>query len=423
MNRWSIVIGAIIVQLCLGAIYAWSVFVNPLKEAYKFSTTETQIIFSLGLASFALTMIFAGRLQDRKGPRIVATLGGAVLGLGYLIGSMSAGSFLIIALGVGVIGGAGIGLGYVCPIAACVKWFPDKRGLVTGLAVAGFGAGAWVFSQVATMLMAAEGVLNTFMYLGVIFAVAVIAGAQLLRNPPAGWKPSGYNPPAAKAQSKEDYSWREMVSTRQFWMLWIMFVFGALAGLMVIGILKPFGVVSGLTAAVAGSAVGILAIFNGAGRITWGVLSDKIGRNKSMSLMFLLQGVMMLALMQMGGSELALALAAAWVGFNFGGNFALFPSATADYFGTKNLGMNYGFVFTSYGVAGIVGPLLGGMVFDATGSYLWAFIPAGILCLIAAGLAFFLKAPGHKTAVESKPAKAKQAAKAPKAKRKPARKK
>ena len=385
--------GAIIVQLCLGAIYAWSVFVNPLKETYGFTTTETQIIFSLGLASFAATMIFAGRWQDKKGPRIVATLGGVVLGIGYIMGGMSGGSFMIIALGVGIIGGAGIGLGYVCPIAACVKWFPDKRGLVTGLAVAGFGAGAWIFSALSDMFIKSSGVLSAFIYLGIIFAAFVVIGAQLLRNPPPGWSPKGWKAAAKKVSKKTDFSGKEMLRTRQFWMLWVMFVCGALAGLMVIGILKPFGVTAGLSAAVAGSAVGVLALFNGAGRITWGVLSDKIGRNRAMSMMFVLQGVMMLFLMQMGGSELTLAAAAAWVGFNFGGNFALFPSATADYFGTKNLGMNYGLVFTSYGVAGIVGPLLGGMVFDMTGSYLWAFMPAGVLCLFAACLAFLLRPP------------------------------
>lgn len=250
-----------------------------------------------------------------------------------------------------------------------------------------------MFAQLGEVFISSSGVLIAFTYLGLIFTVLVVVGAQLLKNPLEGWKPAGWNPPAKKAKTKKDYEWREMVRTPQFWMMWTMFVCGALAGLMVIGILKPFGVVSGLSAAVAGSAVGLLALFNGAGRITWGILSDKIGRNRAMSAMFALQGVMMLALVQMGGSEMTLALAAAWVGFNFGGNFALFPSATADYFGTKHLGINYGFVFTSYGVAGILGPLLGGMVFDATGSYLWAFIPAGVLCLAAAGLAMLIKPP------------------------------
>ncbi|MBM3309092.1 MAG: OFA family MFS transporter [Candidatus Altiarchaeales archaeon] len=408
-NRWLIVVGALIVQLCLGAIYSWSIFVEPLKKAYSYSTTQTQIIFSLALASFALTMIFAGKWQDRKGPRIVATAGGLVLGLGYILAKYSGGDFLLLTLSVGLIGGAGIGLGYVCPIAACVKWFPDKRGMVTGLAVAGFGAGAWVFSKVGAEFIQSYGVLQAFFYLGLVFLVAVVLGAQLLKNPPEGWKPDGCSSPRdesmirgkpseqKKSKGKsEDYNWREMLKTKQFWILWIMFIFSATSGLMVIGILKPFGLFSGLDAATAGTAVGVLALFNGAGRITWGAVSDKLGRNKTMSLMFLLQAGMMFILLKMGSSGLLLAIASAWVGFNFGGNFALFPSATADYFGTKNVGVNYGFVFTAYGVAGILGPILGGKVFDLTGSYLWAFIPTGTLCLIAAVLALKLKNPHHK---------------------------
>ena len=260
-NRWLVVAGALIIQVCLGAIYSWSVFVNPLKEVFSYTTTQTQIIFSLALATFALVMIFAGRLQDRKGPRIVATFGGIVLGAGYLLASFTGGSFPLVAFTVGVIGGAGIGLAYVCPIAACVKWFPDMRGMVTGMAVAGFGAGAWLFAKVASGFINDFGVLTAFLYLGVIFMVSVVLGAQLLRNPPAGWKPIGWNPPESRSNvsSAEDYEWREMVKTTQFWMLWIMFMSGAAAGLLVIGILKPYGIHSGMSTAAAANAVGILA--------------------------------------------------------------------------------------------------------------------------------------------------------------------
>lgn len=393
--RWFVVAGALIIQICLGAIYSWSVFVIPLKEVFSFTTTQTQMIFSLALAAFSLVMIYAGRLQDRKGPRLVATLGGVVLGAGYLLASFSGGSFLLLALTVGIIGGAGIGLAYVCPIAACVKWFPDKRGLVTGLAVAGFGAGAWLFAKIASNFIDAYGLSTAFMYLGAIFTVAVVLGAQLLRNPPAEWKLAGWNPPESKlsAASAADFEWRDMVRCKQFWMLWIMFVFGAAAGLLVIGILKPYGLHSGLSAAAAANAVGVLALFNGAGRIVWGMVSDLIGRRNAMTLMFLLQGVMMLALIEMGSTEMTLSIAAAWVGFNFGGNLALFPATTADFFGTRHVGINYGLMFTAYGVAGIAGPILAGSVFDMTGSYLWAFIPAGAACLVAAGISLGLKSP------------------------------
>jgi len=397
-NRWFIVIGALIIQLCLGAIYSWSVFVNPLKEDYGFTTTQTQIIFSVALATFAVVMVFAGRCQDKVGPKKVAIVGGILLGLGYILARFTNGSFSGLLLTIGLMGGAGIGFGYVCPIAALIKWFPDKRGLITGLAVAGFGAGAWIFGQLASYLITSIGLIATFFILGIIFLVAVVVGALFLKNPPAGWVPEGWKATVAanKKVKKIDFTWQDMIKTPSFWMLWIMFTFGAAAGLMVIGILKPFGVYSGLSAAVAGSAVGLLALFNGAGRIIWGTLSDKLGRSKAMMLMFILQGAMMLILIKMGSSALLLSIAAAWVGFNFGGNFALFPSATADYFGTKNVGVNYGLVFTSYGVAGIVGPILGGKVFDLTGSYMYAFIPSGIACIIAAIIALVLKGPKNK---------------------------
>jgi OFA family oxalate/formate antiporter-like MFS transporter len=342
-------------------------------------------------------------MAGQERPRLVATAGGVVLGLGYILAGFTGGSFPLIVLTVGIIGGAGIGFGYVCPIAACVKWFPDKRGLVTGLAVAGFGAGAWLFQQLASSLIVSHGILSTFMYLGVIFLIAVVLGAQILSNPPEGWKPAGWNQPELKSKAavKKDFEWRDMLRTRQFWMLWLMFVFGAAAGLMVIGNLKPFGaqqmMLGGLNKEkaleVAGTAVGVLALFNGAGRIVWGAVSDRLGRRNAMTLMFLLQGVMMLYLMNMGSTKLTLTIAAAWVGFNFGGNFALFPSTTADYFGTKNVGVNYGFVFTAYGVAGVLGPILGGGVFDMTGSYLLAFIPSGVMCLLGVGISLMIKKP------------------------------
>ena len=309
----------------------------------------------------------------------------------YILARFSNGSFLGLVGSIGILGGAGIGFGYVCPIAALIKWFPDKRGLITGLAVAGFGAGAWIFAQLASSLIVSVGLNATYFMLGIIFLVAVVFGALFLKNPPADWKPKGFKVKTQAKKAAKEYSWNEIVKTKQFWLLWLMFMFGATAGLMVIGILKPFGVSSGLTAAIAGSAVGILALFNGAGRIIWGWLSDKLSRTNAMFLMFLLQGIMMLILVNMGSTALLLGAAAAFVGFNFGGNFALFPSATADFFGTKNIGVNYALVFTSYGVAGIVGPILGGRAFDLTGSYLYAFIPAGIACLIAAVLSFFAK--------------------------------
>jgi len=401
-NRWLVVIGALLIQLCLGAIYAWGAFTGALQDPegpFKYSAAQTSWIFSAGLASFAVVMILAGRLQDKYGPRIVAMAGGLVLGAGYIIAGFTGTSFALMLIFIGIVGGAGIGLGYVCPIAACVKWFPDMKGLITGLAVAGFGAGAFIFVKLAGAwmhLIANHGVNETFLIFGIIFAVSVIIGSLLLSNPPAGWKPAGWEPPknedgSAKAQVA-DLTQGQAVRTPQFWMIWLAFVFSAGCGLMVIKCLKNFGVFEGgLTTAAAGSALGLLALFNGLGRVVWGTLSHKLTARGAVILMCVLQGLMMFLLLKMGSSAATLAVAACWIGFNFGGNFALFPLLTLENFGSKNLGANYGAVFTSYGVGGILGPVMAGMVWDSMGTFKTAFVIAAIACLIAAGLALVLK--------------------------------
>jgi len=401
-NRWLVVVGALLIQLCLGAIYAWGAFTGALQDPegpFKYTATQTSWIFSAGLATFAIVMILAGRLQDKYGPRIIAIIGGVILGAGYIIAGFTGTSFALMLFFIGIVGGAGIGMGYVCPIAACVKWFPDMKGLITGLAVAGFGAGAFIFVKLAGTwmdLIATQGVNGTFLIFGIIFLVSVVVGAMLLSNPPAGWKPAGWEPPvntdgSAKATVK-NLTQGEAVMTPQFWMIWLAFVFSAGCGLMVIKCLKNFGVFEGgLTPAVAGSALGLLALFNGLGRVVWGTVSHKLSAKGSVILMCVLHGAMMFVLLKMGSSSVTLAVAACWIGFNFGGNFALFPLLTLENFGAKNLGANYGAVFTSYGVGGILGPYLAGRVWDTMGTFSTAFIVAAIACLVAAGLAFMLK--------------------------------
>lgn len=397
-NRWFIVAGSLVIQLCLGSLYAWSIFVNPLKHQYGYTTTQTQSIFSLSLASYAISMIFAGRLQDQIGPRKTALIGSVLFASGYILCSYTGGSYTGILVTIGIIAGSGIGFCYVCPISALIKWFPDMRGFITGLGVAGFGAGAGLFVKLVYYFIDSAGVMRAFLYLGIIFLVSCIPSSFLLSNPPDGWVPAGWLP--EKKQSlklSREFSWREMTATYSFWLLWMMFIAGAGAGLLVIGNLKPFGLSNGISAAAAGSAVGILAIFNGFGRIAWGTISDKIGRTNAMCFMFAFQAIMMFSLAAMGYKPLHLSIAASCIGFNFGGIFALFPAATADFFGTKNLGINYAFVFSAYGIAGIIGPILGGKMFDLTGSYLYAFIPAGVMCIFASISALITKHPVYQS--------------------------
>jgi MFS transporter, OFA family, oxalate/formate antiporter len=425
MNRWLVVLGAILIQLALGAIYAWSVFTPNLKEApYKFTAEDTQWIFGIELAAFALVMIVAGRMQAKFPPRYVAALGGIVMGLGYVGASFVGTSFWGHLVCIGLVGGAGIGLGYVVPIACGVKWFPDKKGLVSGLSVAGFGFGALIWVQLAggwghlieRLGGANGGVANVFFYYGIAFAVLVLIGSIWMVNPPAGYKPEGWVPPqpaGGSAAGTLDLTSGEMLRTPQFYALWSMFLAGAMAGLMVIGCIKLFGIAalqdSGMAKAQASDAAGFamgvfFAICNGLGRILWGMASDKLGRKVSLAAMFTLQGIVMLAFYQMGFRTETLYVGAAVIGFNFGGTLALFPAATADFFGNKTVGMNYGWMFTAYGLGGIVGPYLGGRfgkLADHSGKVSdWStpFIIAGIACLVAAAAALVLKAPSRKHA-------------------------
>ena len=408
-NRNLVILGAIIVQLCLGSIYAWSFFQTALREgAYLWPSLYTQLPFAAGLASFALFMIFAGRWQDRVGPRKVATIGGILLGVGYIsaffVDMVAGGDALIgtiyLVITYGIIGGAGIGFAYVCPIAALVKWFPDKKGTITGIAVAGFGAGALVFGWVETFLLTFFDVPTTLnigmpmLILGVVYLVLVVLGAQVLTNPPEGWLPVGFTPAATTADGKGlDIMPGQMIKSSTFWLLWLMFVFAATAGLMTIGNVKSASLaIDPTTNAVL--LVGVMSILNALGRIVWGATSDKIGRENTMIIMFSILAVGMFAFAWMSTiaiSWLAVMGIASLIGFCFGGNFALFPSATADFFGSKNVGKNYGVMFTAYGIAGITGAFVAGPIVDATGSYFMAFVVTGVLAIIAILFTLVLK--------------------------------
>lgn len=450
-NRWFVVLGALIIQVSLGAVYIWSVFQTPLlthfpswKESHV--TWPAQVI----LACFALAVIVAGRIQDKIGPRPVAITGGLLLGLGLILARFTANfppstALVWLILTYSVLGGLGIGAAYVCPIATCVKWFPDKRGLITGLAVAGFGAGAFFFAPLAKALISGGpyqllgknifslpqvGLFNTFLVLGIIFLFTITGGALFLKNPDPGYRPAGWNPPVKKEnepQLKVDFTPREMLGTWQFKLLWAVYLSGCAAGLLVIMKASPIwqsfaltNLTSGLDSsgfnqiATAGAlAVSILAIFNSLGRIIWGKISDGAGRKNTLMAMFLICGVTMLFLNQMKEYHLFL-VGISLIGLCFGGFLAVFPAVTADYFGTKHYGANYGWMFTAYGAGGLLGPYLAaalmktgaivriksfrpgeeGTVKTLTiGDYRLAFIVAGLLCLISAIALILLKKP------------------------------
>jgi OFA family oxalate/formate antiporter-like MFS transporter len=457
-NRWLIVVGAILVQLCLGAVYAWSVFRDPIRDLLNVKLAQAQLPFSFVLIFFALATVLGGKLQDRLGPRIVAIIGGALLGIGMIIASQAE-SIAGMVIGYGIISGIGIGFAYVCPIACGVKWFPDKRGLISGLSVAGFGAGALIVGPLAQGLMrsigaarqlptelaarlstklapaftdtialksalsatdsaaavnaaglqaaAAKaailplGVQPTFLYLGIAYIIIVTIGALILRNPPPGYKPAGWNPPQPAAGSvvKTDYTAGQVLGTGQFWLIWLLYFCGAGTGLMMIGQTAPIGKeMAGLTPAMAAIGVSVLAIFNAIGRIFWGRVSDSIGRTRALFIIYLINGLAVASYFLIPAFPAWYWVGIAFVGLTFGGYLAIYPAINADFFGTRNAGVNYGLIFTAYGFGGLSGNLLAPIVKQATNNYNLAFVLSAVLCLVSAVLILLLKAPRAKAA-------------------------
>jgi OFA family oxalate/formate antiporter-like MFS transporter len=402
-----VIAGALLIQLSLGAIYAWSVFAKPLQDS-GWSTSATQWPFTVGLVTFALVMVYAGRKLYAFGPRRITAAGGVMLGAGYLLAGATGGeSFWPVLIGVGMLGGAGIGLGYVVPIAVGMQWFPDKKGLITGIAVAGFGLGAMIWVKLAGTwggLITDYGIGSTFMIYGVVFMGLVLLGSLWMTFPP-NFKP----PQPDQVAGKFDFRSKEMIRTVDYWSIFSTFAIGATAGLMCIGLMKQFpsqalvtnGMPETTADAAAGTAMVIFAIFNAIGRIGWGKISDIIGhavncdhhgRKKSLIIMTASQGLFIIAFPYAAGIESSLYLFAALIGFNFGGNFALFPAITTDTFGHKFFGQNYGYVFLGYGVGGTIGPMLGGYLGDM-GNFLLAFIITGALNLVAAAIISTAKIP------------------------------
>ena len=404
-NRWFVVLGAVLMQLSLGAIYAWSVFTPSLIEA-GWSKVETQVVFSIGLASFALVMVVGGRLLTRYGPRKMSVVGGLVLGLGYVLaGLFGATNFWVVALGIGLIGGAGIGLGYVVPIAVGMRWFPDRKGMITGLAVAGFGFGAMGWVKLAGewgRLIETQGLAATFVIYGLALAALILLGSIWMRMPPKGWLPAGFTP-AAAAKGGENYSLPEMLRTPQFYLIFLIFAVSAGAGLMSIGLMKLYPVEALMAAgygraeasAIAGTAMAVFfSLANGLGRILWGMMSDKLGRRRSVLVMTASQALFLFGFTTMAGSPWLLYLGATLIGFNYGGAFALFPALTADLFGNERVGQNYPYVFLSYGAGGIIFPILGGKLGDL-GNFPLAFSITAGACVLGAGAALLLRKPDH----------------------------
>lgn len=383
---WIVVLAGVVINLAFGILYAWSVFSANLRELNGWSSTEASLPYTVAIITFAVLMIPGGRLQDKLGPKKVITLAGILVGSGLVLASfIPTVPGLVIAFG--VLAGAGIGLGYSATTPAAVKWFsPSKKGFITGIVVGGFGLAPLYIAPLTTALIGSMGIFNTFRVLGIAFGVIVVVLAQLVNNPA---KPVAADPGAAAAAPARDYTWQEMVRTPQFWQLWLMFIAGALAGLMIIGHLKTIAdLQSG--AAIGATIVSLASIANALGRPVAGVMSDKIGGGKTMMILYLAQGSALLLFGKLTGF-VTILLAAAAVTFGYGAMLAVYPSTVANFYGIKNLGLNYGVLFSAWGVGGVVGPILAAKILDATGGYQTAFFVAAAFCFIAAFLGFILK--------------------------------
>ena len=386
LNRWWHVVGGLSMNLALGTLYAWSVFVAPLEKEFGWKRAQTSNVFTIAVVVFALTFILAGRLQDKFGPFWISLTGGVLVSLGFFLCAYT-NSLNYLYVCFGVIGGLGNGFGYATPIPVMAKWFPDKRGLAVGLAVAGYGGGSAIFGPLANLkLIPAYGVHTTFMILGVIFLVMTVFGAFLLKNPPAGYKPKGWTPaPAAKAAATAyEFTPGQVLQTPAFYFMWVAYALGCSAGLMVISQLVPFAKSVGIaSAAIATMGLVVGAVGNASGRILSGWMSDALGRLNVLRLMIGISMIAMPILYLVGGNVTGLYIVVFVVYWCYGTQLSVNASTTSDFWGTKNAGINYGMLFTAWGVAGIIGPRIAGVLFDKYKNYQMAFYTAAILAAIA----------------------------------------
>jgi nitrate/nitrite transporter NarK len=410
---WRVTFAGMGINLALGILYTWSVISKHIPEEWGWNEDDKSWPYMFACLIFSLIMVPAGRMQDKIGPKIVATIGGILVGAGFIIASQTT-SLIAFVVGFGILAGAGIGFGYASATPPAVKWFPSaKTGMIAGIVVSGFGLASFYAAPLTTWLISAFGFASAIMILGIAFLIVVAGLAQLLSPPPAGYVPAAPSPVIPQeaeadaeeekkpepAKIKEDFKPSEMLKTAQFYMIWFMYACGAGAGLMIISKLaaiaeKQAGITLGFIL------VAVLAIGNGAGRVIAGMLSDKIGRNASMFICFVFQAILIFLLsITNEGTFLAsipiLAIVSALIGANYGANLSLFPSITKDYYGLKHFGMNYGLVFTSWGVGGFLLAKLAGMMYVKYQSFNVAYFGAAGLLILAAIMVFLVKPPKH----------------------------
>jgi MFS transporter, OFA family, oxalate/formate antiporter len=398
-NRWLIAVAGVVMQVALGAVYAWSVFRIPLTTTYGWTIAQVTLTFELAILVLGFASFAGGEWMRKVGPRRVALVGGLCYGLGTIFAGQARGSIGLLYLSYGVLGGIGLGLAYIVPLATLIKWFPDKRGMITGLSVAGFGAGALVTAPVAERLISSVGLPNTFAILGTAYLVLVSGAAVFMKTAPDGYAPDGWHPPTAERASRaaKDYTLGDALRTWQWYALWSTLFLNTSAGISIISQASPMAQeMTHSTAAAAAGMVALISIANGSGRLLWAWLSDFTGRRQVFLTMFLLQAVIFIVLSRVESFG-ALAVLAFVVLLCYGGGFGTMPAFAADLFGPAYVGSIYGLMLTAWGFAGVAGPTLIAYIRQTTGRYTEALdVTAGVM-LVSAIIPFMVRPPGGRT--------------------------
>jgi OFA family oxalate/formate antiporter-like MFS transporter len=391
--RWKIVLAGTAMQLALGAVYAWSVFRKPLVAELHASVTEVNLAFTTMIATLGLGAFVGGLVLPRRGPRAVGIAAGVLYGAGLYLAGYADGDLRLLYLSYGVIAGFGIGLGYIVPIATLVKWFPERRGLITGIAVAGFGCGALVFGPLARELIAAYGPFLSFRILGMVFYMMVIGAAFVLRDPP------GATVHVQERATGRERTLGEALRTWQWYALWALLFLNVTAGIAIIAEAAPMAQeLGGATEVQAAAFVGTIAVFNGAGRFAWSALSDAIGRRGVFVVMFAMQAVVFAVLPYAPSYTAFLALCCIAL-LCYGGGFGTMPAFVADYFGSRQVGKIYGLMLTAWGAGAVLGPMLVSRMRDATGQYVVGLQAIAAIMLVSTVAPLLLRPPRVETTI------------------------
>jgi len=404
INRWWIAVAGVCLQMALGSAYAWSVFRIPLVKEFGWSIAQVSFTFTICWFCLGCTASLGGIWLNRRGPRIVAVIAGLLWGGGVFLSSFAAHKLWLLYLGYGIIGGTGLGMGYIVPIAVLVKWFPERRGLITGIAVGGFGAGSLLAAPVAGRLVQSVGLMPTFAYLGVAFAAVAVLSGLFMRNPPEAWHPAGWQPTAAQLsqRSDRDFMLGESLRTWQWWALCGLMSINTMAGLSIVSqaapIFQEMGKVSAETAAIL---VGVISVGNGVGRVFWAWISDVTARKTAFLTMYLIQAALF-SIYHYIGSPTLLTIATFVIVMCYGGGYGITPAFAADYFGPRHVGSIFGLMLLPWAFPAAFGPLLFAYMRESTGGYTEALYLIAAMLVIAIILPLKVSPPrGHKVAAET----------------------